>query len=132
MVLSPPPSADSGGGIRTRDLRLWACAGGAPGCGGVHRLPLRRHFREFGVERVRPRSVGLDDPRVDPQRLAQIQRGHLRFFAKHRGPAQAERARKLLLVALRLRGLVFRGKRGRAYREAAAGLASGSVPELLA
>ena len=31
-------------------------------------------------------------------------RGHLRFFAKHRGPREAERARRLLLVAMRLRG----------------------------
>ncbi len=49
-------------------------------------------------------------------------RGHLRFFAKHRGAREAERARRLLLVALRLRGLVFRGERGRMYREAARSL----------
>jgi hypothetical protein len=49
-------------------------------------------------------------------------RGHLRFFAKHYGPYQAERARRLLRVALRLRGLVFRGERGRMYREAARSL----------
>ena len=46
-------------------------------------------------------------------------RGHLRFLAKHRGPAYAERARKLLVVALRIRGLLFRGERGRMYRDAA-------------
>jgi N-acetylglucosaminyl-diphospho-decaprenol L-rhamnosyltransferase len=46
-------------------------------------------------------------------------RGQLRFLAKHRGPAYAERARKLLVVALRLRGLLFRGERGRMYRDAA-------------
>ena len=46
-------------------------------------------------------------------------RGHLRYLAKHRGEAYAERARKLLLWALRLRGLVFRGERGRMYRDAA-------------
>jgi len=49
-------------------------------------------------------------------------RGHLRWFAKHRGPREAARARRLLLVALRLRGLVFRGERGRMYREAARAL----------
>jgi N-acetylglucosaminyl-diphospho-decaprenol L-rhamnosyltransferase len=49
-------------------------------------------------------------------------KGHLRFFAKHRGRREAERARRLLLVALRLRGLVFRGERGRTYREAARSL----------
>jgi N-acetylglucosaminyl-diphospho-decaprenol L-rhamnosyltransferase len=59
-------------------------------------------------------------------------RGHLRFFAKHRGLRQAERARRLLLVALRLRGVLFRGERGRTYREAARWLASGTVPELIA
>jgi GT2 family glycosyltransferase len=64
--------------------------------------------------------------------FVEIQRGHLRFFAKHHGLREAERARKLLLVALRARGVLFRGERGRAYRDAAAWLASGSVPELLA
>jgi N-acetylglucosaminyl-diphospho-decaprenol L-rhamnosyltransferase len=59
-------------------------------------------------------------------------KGHLRFLAKHRGEAYAERARRLLLVSLRLRGLVFRGARGAAYRETAAWLASGRVRELLA
>ena len=58
-------------------------------------------------------------------------RGHLRFLSKHRGPRAAERGRKLLLVALRLRARLFRGERGRTYREAADWLASGDVPELL-
>ena len=52
-------------------------------------------------------------------------RGHLRFFAKHRGARSAERARRLL------RGALFRGERGRMYREAATWLGSGDVPELL-
>ena len=46
-------------------------------------------------------------------------RGHLRFLTKHRGAAYAERARRLLLWALRLRGLLFRGERGRMYLRAA-------------
>ena len=58
-------------------------------------------------------------------------RGHLRFLAKHRGVAYARRARRLLLVALRLRGVVFRGERGRTYRDAAAWLGAADVPELL-
>jgi GT2 family glycosyltransferase len=58
-------------------------------------------------------------------------RGHLLFLSKHRGPKVAERARRLLLASLRLRGLVFRGDRGRAYRDGAAWLASGDVPALL-
>jgi N-acetylglucosaminyl-diphospho-decaprenol L-rhamnosyltransferase len=56
---------------------------------------------------------------------------HLRFLAKHRGPAEAERARRLLLVALRLRGLLFRGERGRMYRRAALRLRSGTAEQLL-
>ena len=58
-------------------------------------------------------------------------RGHLRFFRKHRGTRQAEWARHLLLVALRLRGMIFRGERGDTYRDAASWLASGNVAELL-
>jgi len=58
-------------------------------------------------------------------------RGHLLFLSKHRGPKVAERARRLLLASLRLRGLVFRGERGRAYRDGAAWLASGDAAALL-
>ena len=59
-------------------------------------------------------------------------RGHLRFLAKHRGDRYAERARRLLGVALRLRALLFRGERGRMYRDAAEWLASAPVSKLLA
>lgn len=58
-------------------------------------------------------------------------RGHLRFLAKHRGFREAKRARRMLLVALRLRGFLFCGERGRVYRRAAAWLASGPVESLL-
>jgi N-acetylglucosaminyl-diphospho-decaprenol L-rhamnosyltransferase len=58
-------------------------------------------------------------------------RGQLRFLRKHRGDAYAERARRLLLVALRLRGLVVRGDRGRMYREGSRWLASGRVGDLV-
>jgi N-acetylglucosaminyl-diphospho-decaprenol L-rhamnosyltransferase len=61
----------------------------------------------------------------------ELQRGHLRFFAKHRGAAYAERVRKLLRAGLLLRGVIYRGERGRPYREAAAWLGSGSVDRLL-
>jgi len=57
--------------------------------------------------------------------------GHIRFLAKHRGLAYAERARKLLVVSLRLRGLLYRGERGEMYREGARFLASGSAEALL-
>ncbi len=58
-------------------------------------------------------------------------RGHLLFLTKHRGPKVAERARRLLLASLRVRGLVFRGDRGRAYRDGAAWLASGDAASLV-
>jgi GT2 family glycosyltransferase len=58
-------------------------------------------------------------------------RGILRFLAKNRGPRDAERARRLLLWSLRLRSVVFRGDRGRSYRDGARFLASGDVPKLL-
>jgi GT2 family glycosyltransferase len=55
-------------------------------------------------------------------------RGQLRYFAKHRGLRQAERARRLLLLALRLRVLVQRRPE---YREGIAFLSSGSARTLL-
>jgi N-acetylglucosaminyl-diphospho-decaprenol L-rhamnosyltransferase len=58
-------------------------------------------------------------------------RGQLRFLAKHRGAAEAERARRLLLVGARLRGVLFPRERARAYREAARWLASGDARSLL-
>jgi GT2 family glycosyltransferase len=64
--------------------------------------------------------------------FVEIQRGHVRFFEKHHGRQQAERVRRLLLVSLRLRGVLFRGERGRTYRETADWLAARTVPELLA
>jgi N-acetylglucosaminyl-diphospho-decaprenol L-rhamnosyltransferase len=59
-------------------------------------------------------------------------RGNLRFLLKHRGAREAERGRRLLRVSLRLRGALFRGERGRQYRETAAWLGSGDVRSLLA
>lgn len=58
-------------------------------------------------------------------------RGHLRFLAKHEGPARAEQARRLVAISFRLRSHVFRGRAGRAYAEAAAWLESASARELL-
>ncbi len=68
---------------------------------------------------------------ADPAKFRHLVRGHLRFLLKHRGAREAERARRVMLVALRLRGLVFRGPRGRAYRETARWLRSGGVRTLL-
>ena len=55
------------------------------------------------------------------------QRGHLRFLAKHRGAAYAERAR-VACCASRSGSAAcsIRGERGRMYREAAAWLGSGT------
>src|SRR5215210_956384 len=58
-------------------------------------------------------------------------RGHVRFLAKHRGEREAERARKLLLASLRLRGLAFPGARRQTYKEAARWLAGSSTADLL-
>src|SRR5919198_2520812 len=59
-------------------------------------------------------------------------RRHLRFLAKHRGPREAERARRPLLASMRMRAVLFQGERGRTSREAARWLASGRAQELLA
>jgi N-acetylglucosaminyl-diphospho-decaprenol L-rhamnosyltransferase len=55
-------------------------------------------------------------------------RGQLRYFAKHQGLRQAERARRLLLLALRLRVLVQHRPE---YREGIEFLSSGSARTLL-
>jgi N-acetylglucosaminyl-diphospho-decaprenol L-rhamnosyltransferase len=57
--------------------------------------------------------------------------GHLRFLSEHRSERDAERARRLMLVALAFRGRLFRGRRGEAYRAAARWLASGPASALL-
>jgi N-acetylglucosaminyl-diphospho-decaprenol L-rhamnosyltransferase len=58
-------------------------------------------------------------------------RGHLLFLAKHGSLARAERARKLMMHALRLRAVLFRGERARAYRSGASWLASGHASALI-
>ncbi len=58
--------------------------------------------------------------------------GHLLFLEKHRGVRSARAARRLLALALTLRGAVFPGERGRTYRDAARWLRAGSLEELLA
>ena len=59
-------------------------------------------------------------------------RGHLRFLAKHRGAREAERARRLLLVALRLRARLFRGERGATTARPPAGSRPATCATLLA
>ena len=55
-------------------------------------------------------------------------RGHLRWFAKHRGAKDAERVRKLLLWSLRVRAFVFRRED---YREGVRFLSSGNARSLI-
>ena len=55
-------------------------------------------------------------------------RGHLRWFAKHRGPREAERARRLLLASLGLRAAVLRREH---HREGVRFLRSGTARDLL-
>jgi hypothetical protein len=55
-------------------------------------------------------------------------RGHLRWFDKHRGPREAERVRRLLLLSLRLRAAVLRRDE---YREGVRFLQSGDAQALL-
>ena len=73
---------------------------------------------------VRARRAGDPRRRGDPRRpdVQENVRNLVRWFAKHRGPREATRVRRLLIVALRLRGLVFPGERGRMYRDAARAL----------
>jgi N-acetylglucosaminyl-diphospho-decaprenol L-rhamnosyltransferase len=67
----------------------------------------------------------------NPALFKEIVRGHLRFLRKHRGLPVAERARRVMLWGLRLRGLLFHGERGLAYRDTARWLGSGRTPSLL-
>ncbi|MEK6274742.1 MAG: glycosyltransferase family 2 protein [Actinomycetota bacterium] len=68
---------------------------------------------------------------LDPARFKAIVRGHLQFLAKHHSASEAERARRVMLWGLRMRGLLFRGDRGRAYRDVARWLGSGHTEALL-
>lgn len=70
---------------------------------------------------------GSHGGRLYPENL----RGILRFLAKHRGEREAERARRLLLWALRLRALLSRDERRLRYAEGARFLSSGDVRALL-
>ncbi len=56
---------------------------------------------------------------------------YLRFLAKHQGPARAERARRLLVPALRVRAVVAGDGRAEMYRDSARWFASAPASELL-
>jgi len=59
-------------------------------------------------------------------------RSHLRFLTKHHDPVVAERMRRVLVWAMRLRTVVFRGERRRLSRATARWLASAPASELIA
>ena len=76
--------------------------------------------------------VGGASTRLEWSRMYREQlRSHLRFQAKHHGLASAERARRTMLWAMRLRGLVFHGERRQLSREAASYLAQADAAALL-
>ena len=79
---------------------------------------------------------GASTEQTWPQMYREQLRSHLRFFAKHHGLGQAERARRLLVVAMEVRAIVFtlvgRHDRRRLSREAASWLRSRSARSLLA
>lgn len=58
-------------------------------------------------------------------------KGHLRYLRENEGPRAAARGRRVILLALRLRGLLYRGERGRRYREAGRWLRSAPLDSLL-
>ena len=68
---------------------------------------------------------------LNPAQFKEVVRGHLQFLRKHRGVSEAERARRVMLWGLSVRGVLFRGERGRAYRDAARWLRSGKTAALL-
>jgi N-acetylglucosaminyl-diphospho-decaprenol L-rhamnosyltransferase len=78
---------------------------------------------------------GASTAAVWPRMYREQLRSHLRFLAKHHGMREAERARKLLAAAMRIRALVFgilgRGERRAVSLDAAAWLGSGDASALL-
>jgi N-acetylglucosaminyl-diphospho-decaprenol L-rhamnosyltransferase len=78
---------------------------------------------------------GASTSQVWPKMYREQLRSHLRFLAKHHGMQQAERARRLLFAAMRVRGVVFsiarRPERRILSRDAAAWLRSGDARSLL-
>src|SRR5918994_1184736 len=78
---------------------------------------------------------GASTSQLGPRMYREQLRSHLRFLAKHHGVSQAERARKLLAVAMRVRAVVFllvrRPDRRRLSVDAAAWLRSADARSLL-
>jgi N-acetylglucosaminyl-diphospho-decaprenol L-rhamnosyltransferase len=97
-------------------------------CYRVRQRGLRVSFYP-GAEFV---HIGGASTRLQWSRMYREQlRSHLRFQAKHHGYATAERARRVMLWAMRLRALVFHGERRRVSREAATYLAQADAATLI-
>jgi N-acetylglucosaminyl-diphospho-decaprenol L-rhamnosyltransferase len=75
---------------------------------------------------------GGSSARERPALYREQLRSHLRFLAKHRGAASAERARWMLVWAMRLRTLILRGERAEISREAARWLVTAAAETLIA
>jgi N-acetylglucosaminyl-diphospho-decaprenol L-rhamnosyltransferase len=76
--------------------------------------------------------VGGASTRALPEEMYLEQlRSHLRFLDKHRGPRSAERTRRMLVWAMRLRSIVFRGPRSAISSAAARWAASASAAQLI-
>jgi N-acetylglucosaminyl-diphospho-decaprenol L-rhamnosyltransferase len=78
---------------------------------------------------------GASTEHVWPRMYREQLSSHLRFFAKHRGLREAERARRLLLLSMHVRAVAFalarRPERRGLSRDAAAWLGSGDARSLL-
>ena len=100
-------------------------------------VDLAYRFRELGWEVLYHPAAefvhvggGSSGPRQSELYREQL-RSHIRFIDKHRGRRQAERARRMLASAMRVRAVVFRGERGRMSAEAARWLSGLEVDAIL-
>jgi N-acetylglucosaminyl-diphospho-decaprenol L-rhamnosyltransferase len=76
--------------------------------------------------------VGGVSARRDWSRAYRVHlQGYLRYLAKHRGPSVAERARRRLLYAVRVRAVLADGQDRKAFADGAAWLRSGDAPALV-
>jgi N-acetylglucosaminyl-diphospho-decaprenol L-rhamnosyltransferase len=97
-------------------------------CSGLRRLGWRIVFcPAAGFVHVGGASTAQSPDAMYREQL----RSYLRFIAKHRGAARADRARKLLSTTLRLRSFASGGGARPRQREIAGWLASGDLETLL-
>ena len=90
-----------------------------------------RPFNNNGHASTRRRSSRVGGASHGGRLFRENVRGNLRYLSLHGRPGEAERARRMLRASLAVRGRLYRGERGRLYREAAAWLGSGDVESLL-